>query len=149
MGYDFNIWAVAMIDKLYNLKKMQTDQKLMQKGQLMSKISHIDDEIMFTEHKIKTTSVQKHGAISDFAVLEIHKNTMKSHIIKLNTEKEVLNKQVEILVKEIIELQKESEQYEYILQEQKEEVLRRVLSVEEEASSEYIQSKYISTQGKL
>lgn len=133
-----------MIEKLYDLKKMQTDQKLMQKGQLLNKISHIDDEIMFTENKIKTTSVQKYGAISDFAVLEIHKNTMKLHISKLNSQRQALNLQLEALVEDIIELQKQTEQYGYILDEQKQEALRKTLLIEEEASSEYIQSKYIN-----
>lgn len=135
-----------MIAKLHELKKMQTDQKLIEKGQLMAKISRIEDEIMFTENKINTTSVQKHGAISDFAVLAIHKNTMKEYIIKLNNEKIVLQKQVESLVIEIVELQKQTEQYAYILKEQKDEAFRKVLYMEEEAASEYIQSKYISEQ---
>ncbi|TLP38415.1 hypothetical protein [Arcobacter arenosus] len=135
-----------MIKKLHELKKMQTDQKLIEKGQLMARISRIEDEIMFTENKINTTSVQKHGAISDFAVLAIHKNTMKEHIVKLNNEKIVLQKQVESLVIEIVELQKQTEQYAYILKEQKDEAFRKVLYMEEEAASEYIQSKYISEQ---
>lgn len=135
-----------MIEKLYDLKKMQTDQKLMQKGQILSMISRIDDEIMFTKHKINTTSVEKHGAISDFEILEIHKNTMKKHIVKLNTEKNKLNKEAENLTKEIIELQKESEQFGYILKEEKKEALRQVLLAEQESSDEYIQSKYISLQ---
>lgn len=133
-----------MIDKLYNLKKMQTDQKLMQKGQIMSKINHIDSEIMFTENKINTTSVQKHGAISDFSILAIHRNTMKLHIQELEKQKITLNTQLEAIVEEIMELQKQTEQYGYILEEQKQEVLKKLLMVEEEASSEYIQSKYIS-----
>ncbi|PLY06480.1 MAG: hypothetical protein C0625_08980 [Arcobacter sp.] len=133
-----------MIEKLYKLKKSQTDQKLMQKGQIMAKMNHIDDEVMFTENKIKTTSVQRHGAISDFAVLAIHKNTMKLHISKLEEEKKILNSQLEIIVNEIVQLQKETEQYGYMLEEEKQENLRRVLLIEEEASSEYIQSKYIN-----
>ena len=133
-----------MIEKLYNLKKTQTDQKLMQKGQIIAKMSHIDDEIMFTENKINTTSVQKFGAISDFAVLAIHRNTMKLHIKKLEEQKVALNKELEYLVKEIVELQKESEQYGYILEEEKQEALKKILLIEEEASSEYIQSKYIN-----
>jgi len=133
-----------MIEKLYKLKKLQTDQKLMQKGQLMSKINHVDDEIMFTENKINTTSVQKYGAISDFAVLAIHKNTMKSHIYKLEEEKKTLNQQLEIVIRELIEFQKETEQYSYILEEEKRENIKRLLLIEEEASSEYMQSKYIN-----
>jgi len=114
----------------------------MEKGQLLSKIGHIDDEIMFTKNKILTTSIQKFGAISDFAVLQIHKNTMEYHIEKLKKEKKGLNKQLDDLTKEIIELQKETEQYKYILKEEKEEKLRVLLLKEEEASNEYMQSKY-------
>ncbi len=133
-----------MIEKLYKLKKMQTDQKLMQKGQIIAKITHIDDEIMFTKEKINTTSVERHGAISDFAVLAIHRNTMKLHIAKLDIEKNKFNTQLETIINEIIELQKETEQYGYMLEEQKQENIRRLLLEEEEASSEYVQSKYIS-----
>ncbi|XPV68971.1 MAG: hypothetical protein ACNI25_16950 [Halarcobacter sp.] len=133
-----------MIDKLYDLKKLQRDQKLIEKAQLMSKISQIEAEVMFTQQKINTTSVERHGAISDFSILAIHKETMKMHIKKLNLQKNTLLKQLDIIVKEIIELQKESEQYKYILDEQKQEELTKRLLVEQEASDEYMQSKYIS-----
>ena len=133
-----------MIKKLYKLKKNQTDQKLMQKAQLMSKIEQINIEIVLTQNKIDTESVEKHGAISDFMILTIHKNTMKMHIQKLNKEKNILNIEIENLLKDIIELQKEAEQFSYILEEEKKELMKRILQAEEEASTEYIQSKYIS-----
>ena len=133
-----------MIEKLYKLKKNQTDQKLMQKAQLMSKIEQINIEIVLTQNKIDTASVEKHGAISDFMILTIHKNTMKMHIQKLNKEKNILNMEIENLLKDIIELQKEAEQFSYILEEEKKELMKRILQAEEEASTEYIQSKYIS-----
>ena len=132
-----------MIDQLYNLKKTQTDQRLMQKGQLLSKIERLDAEILITQTQIDTASVQKYGAISDFAVLEMHKNTMKSHILKLETEKNVLKEELEVLIKDIIELQKETEQFGYILEEQKQEAIKKILVAEEEEANEYIQSKYI------
>ena len=135
-----------MIDKLYKLKKNQTDQKLMQKAQFLSKIEQINIEIALTQNRIDTASVEKHGAISDFMILTIHKNTMKMHIQKLNNEKNSINMQVEALLKEIIELQKEAEQFSYILEEEKKEAFKKILMAEEEASSEYIQSKYISKQ---
>lgn len=116
----------------------------MQKAQLESKIEKIDVEISFTQNKIDTATVQKFGAISDFMILTIHKNTMKLHINKLQKEKEILHLQIEGLVKEIVELQKESEQFKYILEEEKKEVFRKILLAEEEASTEYMQSKYIS-----
>ena len=132
-----------MIEKLYKLKKNQTDLKLMEKSQLASKIEQIDLEIIFTQNKIDTASVDKFGAISDFMILSMHKNTMKLHIQKLNNEKNILNSRVEVLVKEIIELQKEAEQFAYILEEEKKELIKKILLAEEEASSEYMQSKYI------
>jgi hypothetical protein len=137
-----------LIEKLYKLKKNQTDQKLMQKAQLLSRIEQIDIEILLTQNRIDTASVEKHGAISDFMILTIHKNTMKMHIQKLNKEKVLLNMDVELLLKDIIELQKEAEQFSYILQEEKKEAIKKILLAEEEASSEYIQSKYISNRDK-
>ncbi|RXK04780.1 hypothetical protein [Halarcobacter bivalviorum] len=133
-----------MIDKLYNLKKTQTDQKLMQRAQLQAKINHIDAEIMLTQNQINTASVQKFGAISDFSVLAMHKNTMKEHIRKLENEKIGLIRQMEVIIEEIIQLQKETEQFEYILDELKQEKQLKIIKAEMEASEEYIQSKYIS-----
>lgn len=115
----------------------------MQKVQLESKIEQINLEIAFTQNKIDTATVEKHGAISDFMILTIHKNTMKMHIQKLRKEEEILNKQVQALIKEIIELQKETEQFKYILDEEKKEAFKKILLAEEEAANEYMQSKYI------
>ncbi len=133
-----------MISKLYKLKKNQTDLKLMEKAQIMSKIEKIDIEITLTQNRIDTSSVEKHGAISDFMILTIHKETMKLHIKKLINEKNILNMHVENLVKEIVQLQKEAEQFSYILEEEKKEKMKKILLAEEEEASEYIQSKYIS-----
>lgn len=133
-----------MIEKLFNLKKTQTDQKLMQKGQLLSKVHKIDAEIMFTQNKIDTATLQRFGAISDFTILAMHKNTMKLHIVKLENEKNALNVQIEALEKDIIELQKESEQFGYILEEEKREAIKKLLLAEQEATDEFVQSKYIS-----
>ena len=56
----------------------------------------------------------------------------------------ILNMEVERISKDIIELQKEAEQFSYILEEEKKELMKKILLAEEEASTEYIQSKYIS-----
>lgn len=134
-----------MITKLYNLKKMQTDQKLMEKGQILSKIQRIESEIVITQNKIDTATIQKFGAISDFMILSMHKNSMRYNIAKLEEEKRLLNLELDNLVAQIVQLQKESEQYAYILEEEKKETLRKLLLSEQEASEEYIQSKYISS----
>ena len=138
-----------MIDKLHKLKKNQTDLKLMQKAQLMSKIEQLSLEITLTQNRIDTASVERFGAISDFMILSMHKNTMKMHIQKLNNEINILNVHLENLIKEIIELQKEAEQFAYILEEEKKERIKKILVAEEEASSEYIQSKYISNRKRI
>jgi len=133
-----------MIDQLYSLKKLQSDQKLMEKAQLQSKINQLDAEIMLTHNQINSACVQKFGAISDFAVLEMHKNTMKEHVKKLESEKLGIAAKMEKVVEEIIELQKETEQFEYILDEIKQEKQLKLLKAEVEAAEEYVQSKYIS-----
>ncbi len=133
-----------MIEKLYNLKQTQTDQKLMEKGQLQAKIDTLEAEIMFTQNKIDTATLHKFGSVSDFAVLAMHKNTMRQYIAKLEEEKKEVEKVMEVVIEEVIELQKETEQFAYILEEEKREALKKLLLAEQEASEEYIQSKYIS-----
>ena len=115
----------------------------MQKSQLESKIQKLNVEITLTQNNIATVSVERFGAISDFTILTMHKNTMKMHIQKLNNEKNNINLQVENIIKEIIELQKETEQFGYILDEERKEKMKKILLEEEEASNEYVQSKYI------
>jgi chromosome segregation ATPase len=145
VGFDFDIWTVMMIEKLYNLKKMQTDQKIAQKGKVQAQISALNEDIEQTNIQMTTTSVDKTGAISDFAVLQMHKNTMKAHIVQLNSRKRVLEKQLEKMNEELIELLKESEQYKYMLEEQKKLELIEAIKKEEEQTAEYVQSKYIAS----
>ena len=136
--------VINLIEKLHNLKKNQTDLKLMEKAQLESRIEKIDIEVALTKNQMDTASVEKFGAISDFMILTIHKNTMRSNILKLNNEKKGLNLEIEKVIKEIIELQKETEQFAYILEEERKEAIKKILLAEEEASTEYMQSKYIN-----
>ena len=131
-----------MIQKLYDLKKMQTDQKIMQKQQCLNSIAQIEEEIEYTQQQIVTASVDRLGAISDFAILEIHKNSMKSHIAKLQRSKSALLGEVANYDKVIVQLQKESEQFNYILQEQKKEEMKQMLKDEALATDEYIQAKW-------
>lgn len=132
-----------MIEKLYNLKKTQTDQMIVLKSQIDSKIDNINTEIILTKNSILKATVQKNGAISDFVVLTMHKETMKLHIKKLEKEKLQLQEELEKIVQEIIELQKQAEQFKYILEEQKIEAKNIALKAEQESIEEFIQSKYI------
>lgn len=132
-----------MIDKLYNLKKNQTDQMLILKSQIDSKIEQIEAEILLTKNSITSATVQKNGAISDFVILTMHKDTMKLHIKKLEREKIKLIEELKKIVEQIVELQKEAEQFKYILEEQKVEARMAALKLEQETTEEFIQSKYI------
>ncbi len=132
-----------MIERLYKLKKTQVEQRLMYKGQIMSDIQRCESEIMFIKTKIDSAKVQDMGSISDFSLLQIHKDTMRFNLHQVEDRKEKLQKELEDVEKDIISLQKESEQYSYILEEEKADALKKLLSVEQEASDEYIQSKYI------
>lgn len=132
-----------MIDKLYNLKKTQTDQKMMFKAEIMNSIDIYNNQIEELKRNINTASVDRFGAISDFKVLEIHKNTLRMNVKKLESQRSVLLVKLKKLDIEIVELQKQKEQYAYILDEQKKEGFKKILKEEEEASSEFVQSKYI------
>ncbi len=132
-----------MIDQLYKLKQQQINQQVLLKQQSLSKINDIDGELVLTNEKLHTTSVDFMGAISDFRVLEIHKDTMKVHIVKLLQNKEHLKKQIEHYDGIIINLNKESEQFNYILQEMKREKLKEIEKQEEIVAAEYMQAKFI------
>ncbi|RDX34852.1 hypothetical protein DZA35_01065 [Arcobacter sp. HD9-500m-PIT-SAG03] len=134
-----------MIKKLYNLKKLQINQRLAEKSQLLSRINEIENEVFETNNQIVMTSVNKHGAISDFAILQLHKDTMKLHITKLEREKKQLESQVEALMEVIIELQKESEQFDYLLKEEKKRKFKEMIKAQDEEAAEYMQSKYIAS----
>lgn len=134
-----------MIDKLYKLKQQQITQQVLLKQQALSKINDIDNELISTNTRLHTTSVDIMGAISDFRVLQIHKETMKDHMIKLAQNKEHLLKQIEYYDSIIVDLNKESEQFNYILQEIKREKLKEIEKQEEIVASEYMQAKYMKT----
>jgi predicted unusual protein kinase regulating ubiquinone biosynthesis (AarF/ABC1/UbiB family) len=129
-----------MIKKLYNLKKLQTNQQLLQKQQLKVKISSIEDEIETTHQNISGASVQTIGAISDFKILEMHKNTMREHIVKLNQQKSHLQREVIQIDKLIVELNKETEQFKYIKELQEKEKFKKMIKDEELVSAEYVQA---------
>ena len=132
-----------MINKLYNLKKTQTEQKLIEKSSLEQEIYKIDEEVGDLNYRINTTTVEKLGSISDFMILAMHKDTLRFEVKNLLSKKNQLIKKIDDLFAQIIELQKESEQYKYILDEEKEQKRKDTLHFELLESEEFIQSKYI------
>ncbi len=110
-----------MIEKIYKLKQQQINQQVLLKQQALSKIEDLDREIQNTSRAYHSATVDIMGAISDFRVLQIHKETMKNHIIKLNQKKAQLKKQIDYYDTIILSLKKESEQFNYILEENKKE----------------------------
>ncbi len=132
-----------MIDKLYKLKQQQINQQVLLKQQSLSKINDIDIELQNTHNAYHSATLDVMGAISDFRVLQIHKETMKEHMIKLSQNKAALQKQVDYYDNNIVGLNKESEQFNYILQENKKEKMKKIEKDEELVASEYMQAKYI------
>ncbi len=132
-----------MIDKLFNLKQKQINQQILLKQQVLSKVEDIDKELISTNHSLNSATVNVMGAISDFRVLQIHKETMKEHMVKLGEKKMYYLKQIEQFDNIIVSLNRESEQFNYILQEQKKAKLKEITKQEEIVASEYMQTKYM------
>jgi hypothetical protein len=138
-----------MIDNLYNLKQKQINQQVLLKQQVLHKVDSINDELTQTVRSLKTASVNVMGSISDFRVLEIHKATLKDHIVTLGQQKLHYLKQVEQYELNIINLNKESEQFLYIIQEEKKRKIKEQLKQDELVSSEYIQSQFTHERKRL
>jgi len=138
-----------MIKKLFKLKEQQINQQVLLKQQSQSKIDDIDKELDTTSVSLNTATVDIIGAISDFRVLQIHKETMKEHMITLSQTKAKLKKQIEYYNNLIIALSKESEQFNYILQEEKKKKLKEISKQEEIISAEFMQSKFIQNKRGL
>ena len=132
-----------MINKLYKLKQTQLNQQFVIKKQIQSKLKNIEETILDTQHKIISTSVEKFGAIGDFKILAIHKNSMKYKKEALEEEKRVLLNELQRYDTIIIEYQKDVEKYNYILKENLKIKIKEEQKTEEMVANEYVQSKYI------
>ena len=132
-----------MVDKLYKLKQQQINQQVLLKQQSLAKINDIEIELHNTNQAFHSATLDVMGAISDFRVLQIHKETMKEHMIKLTQKKVKLKQQIEYYDSIILSLNKESEQFNYILQEKKKEEMKKIQKLEEIVAAEYMQAKYI------
>ncbi|HFU75318.1 MAG TPA: hypothetical protein ENK66_03645 [Arcobacter sp.] len=133
-----------MINKLYKLKKTQLDQKLASKKDLESKQFSLEKEIIEIQTNLSQSGVKMFGSISDFKILAIHKNTMKNELEKMQYQKGLLNKRIETINLAIIEVNKELEQYKYILDLQKQEEIKQMRKKEELVASEYVQAKWMA-----
>ncbi len=131
-----------MINKLYKLKEQQINQEVLQKQQIVSKVEDLNKELSKTIRDLQSASVNIMGAISDFKMLEIHKATMKDKIVKLGQQKLLYLQQIEQYDQKIIALNRESEQFNYILQEQKKQKIKSINKQEELTASEYMQVKF-------
>ena len=143
MEYDTNFWSgLVMIKKLHNLKKTQLDQKIILKQQVLNMIDSIDAEIFEINKKLSQTGVEKFGAIGDFQILEIHKNSMRFEKRKKEKQKFNLENQLKTFNLGIIEFQKEVEKYKYLLKMELKEKIKKQMKYDEEIASEFVQAKY-------
>lgn len=131
-----------MIDKLHHLKQVQIEQELFQKQELLQKIDLLDKQISSDRKELFGVQVEAVGSIVDFEILAMHKKTMKHHIVELGRQKLLLAQKVDQHNRAIVQLQKESEQYEYLLNEQKKEIYKEELKLEALVAEEITQSKW-------
>jgi chromosome segregation ATPase len=132
-----------MIKKLYNLKKKELDQLLIQKARLLSQLLDIDKQMEEIYDELIHVSVDKFGAISDFVMLSIHKNYLKEELNKLNYRKSNIQKNIDELNQDIIQLNKECEQYDYINKQFLKERLKEIERKERLIVEDFVQAKYI------
>ena len=88
-----------MIQKLYNLKKTQTEQKLIEKSSLEQEVYKIDEEVGDLNHRINTATVEKLGSISDFMILAMHKDSLRFEVKKLLSKKNQLLKKIDDILR--------------------------------------------------
>jgi hypothetical protein len=131
-----------MIDKLHKLKKMQLEQQFMLKQQLVAKVFEIDKSVESISHDLSSVGVEKFGAIGDFKILAIHKNSLKYKRELFQNEKRLLNSQIEQYNQVIFEFQKDVEKYNYLLKLEIKEKIKKDIKNEELVASEFVQSKY-------
>ena len=137
-----------MITKLYNLNKSKQEQNIILKQKLLSNLKIIEEKIISIDESLSKDSVEKFGAIGDFKLLAIHKNTMKYDKNKLINKKNNLNRQInkyDIIIKNY---EKEIEKYSYLINEQKKQKMKKLVKYDEEIASEYMQAKYIKNMKK-
>lgn len=131
-----------MINKLYKLKQTQLEQQLMLKQQLVAKVFGIDEKIDKIRLDLSTVGVERFGAIGDFKILAIHKNSMKYQKGMLEQEKNLLLNEIKSYDNIIIEFHKEVEKYSYLVKESLKQKIKDEQKNDEMIASEYVLSKY-------
>jgi len=131
-----------MIKKLYNFKKKELDAILAQKNRLLSQLAEVNKEIEQINYELNHISVDKYGAINDFVMLSIHKNYLKEELKKLHYRKNNLKSNILALDKDIVELNKESEQYDYILKQMYKQKLKEIEKKDRLIAEDFIQAKF-------
>jgi hypothetical protein len=137
-----------MVEKLCKLKQQQIDQQLLLKQQVLSKIDDIDKELVESNYQFENARIQPYGRVSDVVSLQLYKEDIKNYMVKLHKTKIELKKTLEYFDKTIMALNKEYEQFNYLLEEQKREKLKQIQKDEDLVASEYMQVKFIQNMQK-
>ena len=133
-----------MIKKLYKFKKTQSDQVIAQKQRLVNKVLAIDEEIASKNSDILSSCVSNQGKISDFEYLANRKEILGIQIAKLKFEQATIKQNIIELEQKMIILNQECEQYDYLLQIEKQEAYKQMLKEESTVSEEFVQSQFFA-----
>jgi len=131
-----------VIYKLHNLKKMQLDQELVAKQALVAQGFDCDNKIQELQQELNTTGVKAFGSIGDFKVLAIHKDSIKFEQNQIKNQKRLIEQKIQIHNQKIVELNKELEQYKYLIEVDKKEKRKQEEKNEELAASEFVQARW-------
>jgi len=137
-----------MVEKLCKLKQQQIDQQLLLKQQVLSRIDDIDKELVESNYQFENARIQPYGRVSDVVSLQLYKENIKDYMVELHKTKIELKKTLEYFDKTIMALNKEYEQFNYLLEEQKREKLKQIQKDEDLVASEYMQVKFIQNMQK-
>jgi flagellar biosynthesis chaperone FliJ len=130
-----------LVDKLYDLKNKELEQLMASRANVVHQRSKIDEEIASIRHAINTTSIDRYGVISDFAVLQMHKNTLKNEIAKLIQERLKLDEMMHELEEQLKEIYKHVEQFKYLKEQEKLKRNREKQRLEEKSLDEFVQTR--------
>lgn len=131
-----------MIYKLHNLKKMQLDQEYAAKQSLVTQSYECDEKIEKLQMELNTAGVKAFGSIGDFKVLAIHKDSMRFEQNKIKNQKRLIEQKIEAINTKIVSLNKELEQFKYLIEVDKQEKRKQQEKNEELVASEFVQARW-------
>ena len=121
---------------------MQLDQELVAKQAFVAQGFECDTKIQELQDELNTAGVKAFGSIGDFKVLAIHKDSIKFEQNQIKNQKRLIEQKIQVHNQKIVELNKELEQYKYLIEVDKKEKRKQEEKNEELVASEFVQARW-------